>query len=975
MISLAPGTLTHGFRVLRDGDVPLLHAHYWKLRHEASGATLYYTDRDDGQMIFSVGFRTLPEDDTGVFHILEHACLDGSIHYRLKEPFVNLLKTSMAVDLNAMTYGDKTIYYFISTSEQDYRHMLSVYLDAVFHPLLTTDRRIFEKEGWHPEPDGEGGVTISGVVFNEMQGNETQPDYALWTQNAKQLFPDLPARFQAGGDPASIPDLTYEQFVETYRRFYTTENAVFYLSGDMALDVELQDIDCVLCDRMRTDEQSGIRPYAKPAPTPLQAPIVSPDGVTYYQPGAGEEAAGNTHLLLTCVLPADDGAAPLAMSLLCRYLADHTDSPLTRAVLDAGVGQDFSMGCMSDDRQPLVCFSLGKTDPEEAERFRQTILDTLAGLVRGGLDRNRLHDLIAGHKTDWRRTALQVGTGFRIMEYFIRAHVQYDDATPENGLDALAARLAEDDSYFEHLIERYILHSDHWAMTRCIPLQTVTAERGERMAARCAAEAARLASIPGGYDGLVARNTALQEYLTAPDSPEAEASIPHLSPSDIRTDHTVLDVTEETIRVGEGNATSLFYETDADGMTIAGLLFDLSRVPSDDLFYVACLRDALTELPTETHTLTELSDHWVSLHTLLRSGLRTESNGTAYLTLMLDAPEERLPAAVALMDEYIRSLRFDRAALRELFSNATRVRDNMIGNGSGTALRLGTRCLNVSGLYDDLMTGETAYRRLTALSDRFDEQVDVLIDGMTRVWKHLTRERAPLCFLTGSASAYAAWTSALSTLSTGRDTGAAPAPRVLHPRRDLALAIPGEVNYCAELYDLAGQGRPYDARYSVIHTHLYGQYFWDEIRAKGGAYGASAANFRAGAIGYSSYRDPRVSETYAVFSALPDWLDAHIPTDDAIDAMIVSTMSAYFAPRSPLDLGRAALNRYLIGVTAADRRAEMEWILSTTAADFRNYAATLRDCLAGTPALRTALGNREKLLASGMFTEDEIVEF
>ena len=367
---LTQGSVLHGFRVMRSGDVPRLGAHYWKLVHEATGATLYYSDRDDSQMIFSVGFRTLPEDDTGVFHILEHSCLDGSENYRLKEPFVNLLKTSMAVDLNAMTYEDKTIYYFISTNEQDYMNLMSVYLDAVFNPLLLTDRRIFEKEAWHIEPAGEGKVAISGVVFNEMQGNDNQPDYIMWMQNEKQLFPDLFFRYNSGGDPAYIPDLTYEQFKETYLRFYSAQNAVFYLSGNMGLEEELAHIDRVLT-------QKGVSPFEKPAPAPLQAPVVSPDGTVYYQLGDNEEPDGNTHLMLTFVLGEDKSAEVLAFSLLSRYLAENTESPLTRAVLDADVGQDFGMACEGDYRQPMLYFTLGKSDPECAEDFRRVILQTL----------------------------------------------------------------------------------------------------------------------------------------------------------------------------------------------------------------------------------------------------------------------------------------------------------------------------------------------------------------------------------------------------------------------------------------------------------------------------------------------------------------------------------------------------------------------------------------------------------------------
>ncbi len=348
MIKLDGNAMIHGFRVVKEGDVPRLAAHFWQLRHEATGATLYYTTRDDGQLVFSVGFRTLPEDNTGVFHILEHSCLDGSEHFPLKEPFVNLIKTSMAVDLNAVTYEDKTMYYFISTNEQDYMNLLSVYLDAVFYPLLLSDRRIFEKEAWHPEPDGQGGVSISGVVFNEMQGRENNPDYILWMQNIKQLFPDLAYHtVNSGGDPASIPNLTYEQFTETYKRFYSTQNAIFYLSGEMELDRELAYIDRILTEK-------GVSEYAKPAPAPLQAPVISPDGAVYYQLADTEEPEGHTHLMLTYVTGADKPEEVLAFSLLSRYLAENTESPLERAVLAADVGQDFSMVMDGDYRQPML---------------------------------------------------------------------------------------------------------------------------------------------------------------------------------------------------------------------------------------------------------------------------------------------------------------------------------------------------------------------------------------------------------------------------------------------------------------------------------------------------------------------------------------------------------------------------------------------------------------------------------------------
>lgn len=968
-MDLKIGSVINGFRVVRDGDIPLLNARYWKLTHEATGATLYYSDRDDGQMVFSVGFRTLPEDDTGVFHILEHSCLDGSKNYQLKEPFVNLLKTSMAVDLNAMTFEDKTIYYFISTNEQDYLNLMSVYMDAVFNPLLLTDRRIFEKEAWHIEPAGDGKVAISGVVFNEMQGNDNQPDYIMWMQNEKQLFPDLFFRFNSGGDPAFIPDLTYEQFTETYHRFYSSQNAIFYLSGNMGLEAELAHIDSVLTEK-------GVSAYEKPAPAPLQTPVISPDGTVYYQLADNEEIEGNTHLMLTYVLGEDKSAEVLAFALLSRYLAENTESPLTKAVLDAGVGQDFGMGCEGDYRQPMLYFTLGKSDPEHAEGFRAAVLDTLKGICETGLDADRIRDLVDSHETDCRRASLSVKTGFRIMESFLRVHVQSDDANPVNDLAALREAMAADDRYFEHLIEKYILNSNHWALTKCIPSRTLTEEKRAKMTARFEAEAEKVNAAEGGYAALEAKMAAFNEYLTAPDSPEAEASVPHLSPNDINTTSNVRDMAEETARVGGCETKSLSYITDTNGMVMAGLLFDLCGLNEDELFYVRCLHDALMSLPAGKYSVPELTQKWVSLHTNAGLGIRVETTGDAYLAINLDTPAEKLTDAVALLNEYITAPVFDRTILSRLFSNASQIRNMMIRRGNMTALRLATRTLSLSGVYDEYLSGESAYRNLSDLANRFEDKADSLMDGMAKVWDKLMRTVKPLAYFTGEAHAYEAWKTAIAGLSVAAAIAPkAACPLTLLPRENYALTIPGEVNYCAEVFDLADAGKAYSPKLSVIHTHLYSKCFWDEIRAKGGAYGASAIGFRQGIVGYVSYRDPRVTDTFGVYGGVPAWIEANLPSEEEIGSMIVSTVgSAYFAPRSEIDLGNAALARYLVGQTAADRQAEIQTILSTTPADFKDYADTIAALQAEGKGVKTILGGTDAVKASGLFEEKNVKE-
>lgn len=971
LFTLKAGDVVCGFRVERNGIIPRMNASYVKLTHEKTRAALYYTDRDDGQLIFSVGFRTIPEDSTGVFHILEHSCLDGSESYRLKEPFVNLIKTSMASDLNAMTYPERTIYYFVTTSERDYVNMMQVYLDAVFHPLLLTDRRIFEKEAWHREPDGNGGVSYSGVVFNEMQGHDNNADYVMWQAAAGQLFPDRYPSHNSGGNPYDIPDLSYEQFCETYRRFYGNDNAIFYLSGRLGLEEELAYIDGVLSARPAFG-------YEKPAVVTPQPPVKS-HGNVYYQLGEKEEAAGNTHLMLSYALPQDRGdELSLAFNLLANYLAETTESPLSAAVLGADVGLDFAMGCDIDCLQPLVFFTLGKSDPEKAEGFEKAVTDTLRRFVTEGLDKDRMAALLARHETDCRRAALRVDAGFALMTAFIREHVMTGDITTVDSLAVLRERLADDPLYFEHIIETFILGNDHTALTVCIPSRTLEEERRAAMKARLDKEMAKLNETPDGYKRMVESVDALNAYLVAEDDPEAAAAIPHLSPKDLTDLRKNRDISELTAPMNGGRVTSLHYETRAEGMVLAGWLFDLGAIPVEDLKFVRCLKDALMDLPAAGHTVNELSDLWTKLQTNVDWSFIQAVTGTGatdyrqYLQVRIDAPEEHLAEATALLGRIVTETVFDKTILSRLFSNTANFKNHMVMRGNGTAVQMAEASLSSAGAVRWALTGIPAYRYLSKLADGFEAHADGLIEGMTRVSRAIFGGIRPLCYCIGSAEAYGIWTEALAHLPLCVKDTVTVAPVASAPRVHSALSIPGNVNYCCESYALADAGAVYSPRMQVITSHLYSTYFWDEIRARGGAYGASAVAFPYGLVSLVSYRDPRVTDTYEVYNRLPDWLDAHVPSEDELGSLIVSTIgSGYCTPQSPLDEGVAALTRYLKGKTAADVTEDINTILATEAKDFTDFSALIRKLHEQKAGLRTAVGGKDALSASELFDSIE----
>ena len=979
-MELVNGKVYKGFLVVEDGVLERLGVRYWRLKHLASGATLVYTDRDDGQLVFSASFRTLPEDDTGVFHILEHSCLDGSENFRLKEPFVNILCSSLAVDLNAGTYPDKTVYYYITTNEKDYMNIMSVYLDSVFHPLLLSDRRIFEKEAWHLEPDGQGGVVYNGIVFNEMQGRENMADTILWHGIQAELYPDNCYSRDGGGRPTAIPDLTYEQFCETYKRFYSAENCVIYMSGKLGLAEELDYIDKVLL---------GVPKYGYECPLPMapHRPTVNPDARVRYQLAQGEDEKLNTRLALAYVLgDGNDSAATFSFAMLSLYLAQNPTSPLSKAVLDAGIGQDFSMIIENYYRQPAVCFTLAKSKEEYAERFREVILSELKKYVKEGLDLSKLKNLLDKHEVDCRRKALDVDTGFQLMESIVRSLTQLGYIRNTDDLDTVRKKLASDPKYFEHLIEKYILDSKHWTLVRCVPSTTVADEKKEIMTARLKAEADKLSATDGAYEALTRHVEEFKEYLGATDSPEEIAKVPHLSLSDIGRENRLrdVDVREATLGNGKSSAVkSLFYEGETHGMTLAGLLFDLKKIPTEDLFYASCLAQSLFMLPTEQHSAEELTDLWIKLKAMTNANAATTNPSVAggdcevYLDLGFDVPVESLSAASKLLEEYMTSVVFDREILARLFSNSANIKDGMIWSGNSTAVAYASRTVCKTDAYKDLISGVSAYRRFKSLedsigggSDADGESMDKLIDGMKRVASVIFGSVEPIAYLVGDEKAYGEWSTALSQMNIAASDAGESYSITMTPKADRALAINGDVNYCAEVFDACGAGIPVTNRLLPVCKYIYGTFMWDEVRAKGGAYGGGINVSPWGLVKLYSYRDPRVKETYDVYAELPDWLEKNIPEREEIEKNIVSTASSScFAPESILSSGKAAVVQYLRGLDAKTTWARLTEIFNTTEKDFYELAEIIRRMKASGHGIRSTLGNREQIEASGLFED------
>ena len=506
--ALAVGTIHQGFTVVATEPLSELSGTAYVMRHNATGARLLWLATADTNRSFAIAFKTPPADDTGVFHILEHSVLCGSDRFPVKEPFVDLLKSSMQTFLNALTFPDKTMYPVSSTNVADLENLMDVYLDAVLHPAIYNRPRIFEQEGWHYELTDDDQLVYNGVVFNEMKGALSDPDDVALMHLERALFPDTPYRFESGGHPRAIPTLTYERFIDHHARHYNLPNSYTILYGDIDIERELAFVG---------ERFDAARPVAGEAnPLPLQAPVTGP--ITQVKMATDPS---NASVTLGYVLGTSaDRERVLATDVLLDVLAGSNEAPLKRAVLDSGLGDDFNVTILDGLLQPQVLFVLKGAKPGVANQFKQLVEDVCASLVKDKIPTDRTEAALAQaefnlRENDWGGSYSDgVALSIQVMSSWL-----YDDDRPvdylryEHELASIGAGIGK--GYFERLLDELVCSNKHQA-----GIELIAVEEGDS-----AEEQAELAQKRAGMsevDVQAIRDevAALREEQERPDTPE-----------------------------------------------------------------------------------------------------------------------------------------------------------------------------------------------------------------------------------------------------------------------------------------------------------------------------------------------------------------------------------------------------------------------------------------------------------------------
>ena len=925
----------HGFTVTRIRDIKETGGRLVEMSHDVTGAQLVWADNGEENKLFSVGFRTLPEDNTGVFHILEHSVLCGSEKYPVKEPFVELLKTSMNTFLNAMTYPDKTLYPVSSRIEQDYLNLAGVYLDAVFRPAILDNPNIFYQEGRHIDTTGEEPV-YKGVVLNEMKGAMSDVDQIADRGMCKLLFPGNCYGFNSGGDPDAIPDLTYDSFIERYKRFYHPSNSYFYLDGDIPLDKTLSLIESYLEGYGRLEDVPEFT---------YQEPVVTQTELTYPASSDDDKPAVCFGRITGDWKDRDD---MFALSLVLEQIADSNESPLKRAVLSSGLAEDMEIYVNDGIFQPYLTMLFRGVSGSSAEEVGQTsdellkiASDVLEKYIKEGFPKRGLEASL--NQMDFRFRQYPEPQGlYRANAAFAgwlyggdpALHLQTDEAVAnlrqmiENGgIEKVTADLMADTSKYSRII--------------LMPDTGHAAREAEKEAARIKAEMDAMSEAE--LEELEALNRSLTEWQQTADSEEALATIPQLDLKDIDPQPELISTEEKDL----SGIRMLWHELPTHGIVYISAYFPLTQLSLEELPAAALVTDFFKDLPTEKYGVLDLQEE-IRMHLgslsfgldiLAEDGSRDAC--TPCLRARASVLRENLGQAEDLMTEVLLHTLFgDRAQMRELM---TQIDDDSkrsaVSAGHRLALYGARSHLSAKDAAAEAVNGWSFLQYMHKMASASDEELDAFTAfAKDLIAKSVSRENV----LISVTSEECVMPERLAAML----PSAPRLPEKAHyetslPKR-MGIKIPAPVSFAVKAADMDDAGCRMNGSMSVAANIISLAFLWNEIRVQGGAYGASMQAGRSGNLFCYTYRDPSPSRSLGIYGNIPDFIDSFAEqAGDDISGFIISSVSNTEPLLSPAQKGRAADDFYLSGFTDEDRIRFRKEMLGTTVEDLKAQKAAL----------------------------------
>ena len=916
--------------------------------HDKTGARLVSVSNADENKAFGITFRTPPASSNGIAHIMEHSVLCGSRKYPVKEPFVELVKGSLKTFLNAMTFPDKTVYPVASTNLKDFYNLVDVYLDAVFHPLIP--EHTLRQEGWHYELESpDAPLTYKGVVFNEMKGNYSSPDQLInYEYSQRSLFPDTPYGLDSGGDPAEIPDLTYAEFKAFHERYYHPSNAYIWFYGDDLEQQRLATLDACLDFFDRREPGSG---------TPLQPRWDAPRHLTHYY-DSGDAAGAKSFMTLNWMLDENgDVQGALELAILSHILTGTPGSPLRKALIDSGLGEDL-IGTGFEDGLRQMYYSTGMKGVERGDLARVEILiiETLTRLADEGIH----PDTVAASMNTIEFRLREQNTGgfprglalmFGALSTWTCGGDPFEAIAFEAPLTKIKEKIGRGERTFEGLIRRHLLENPHRATVTLEPDPQEGARRDEAEKARLAA--AKSAMSAAELQAVMHDAAELKHLQETPDSPEALSALPYLRLSDLERQVKTIPI-EMTEFSG---ATALRHELPTNGIVYLDLGFNLRSLPSELLPFAGFCGRLLLEMGTQTEDYVRLAQRigrdtggvWAASVTAAGAGAEPSA---LWFFLRGKAVAANSPALLGILRDILLTANLDNPErFRQIVhEEKSDLEAALVPSGHGLVnSRLNAR-LSESGWVSERMGGIAHLFFLRELAEALEKDWSSVLEKLETVRRLLINRAGMIANVTLEQAAWEQFSPGLSSL-----LGSLPSSsEVLHTygpakgstRKDPneGLTIPAQVNYVGQGVNLFAEGYSLHGSALVASKYLRATYMWEKVRVQGGAYGGySLFDPHSGVFTYLSHRDPNLLATLEAYTGAPGFLRSLDLSESELTKSIIGTISDLDSYQLPDAKGWTSMVRHLIGYTDEMRQGFRDQVLATTAQDFHTFGAVLAE--------------------------------
>ena len=929
------------YEILDEHRVEDVQSDGFILRHKKSGARIAILSNNDDNKVFYIGFRTPPEDETGVPHIIEHTTLCGSKKFPVKDPFIELAKGSLNTFLNAMTYPDKTVYPVASCNDQDFKNLMDVYLDAVFNPNITKYEEIFKQEGWHYELTGrDDELKINGVVYNEMKGAYSSPDEVLSSQIYRSLFPDNTYSKDSGGNPEYIPKLTYEAYLDFYHKYYHPSNSYIYLYGDMDVVERLEWLDkeyLSLYDYKKVNSEINKQPaFDEIKNVEAQYSITMDDSQENKTYLSYNRVVGDTL----------DEMLYQAFDVLDYALVSSPGAPVKQALIDAGIGDDVYGSYDAGILQPVFSFVAKNANASQADEFESIIENTLKEVVKTGINKEAL---LAGinssefkfREADFGQFPKGLLFGLNCLDSWL-----FDDMKPFIHLECLGTfaklRNAVDTDYFEKLIQKYLLDNTHGSSVTVKPKRGLGNEREEALAKELSDYKASLSDEE--IKKLIEDTEHLKKYQEEPSADEDLRKLPMLTRADMKKNAMPFSNIEDEL----SDVKVVRHDIESNGIDYISFLFDAGDFAQSELGYLGFFTNALGLVSTEKYSYTDLANATniytggISTGTASHPDIKDRNNFVFKFEVKLKVLEKNLDKALELMEQMLLSSDFtDTKRLGELVAQIkARLQANLSSSGHLVAAMRSMSSFSRYALYQDELKGIAFYRSICHIEKELSESPKSVSDKLAAIAKKLFARNRMLISFTGNNEAYGNAKPSLEKVIAGfnKMSVIGNQAEVHFNTAKEAFIDASQIQYVAKTGDFICEGYEYTGALRLLRIILSYDYLWINVRVKGGAYGCMNTFLRSGESYFVSYRDPNLSDTLDVYDRIPEYIKSFSPDERDMTKYIIGTFSALDTPMNPEAKGSRSLSAYLEGITYEQIQKERNEILNAQPEDIRRLA-------------------------------------